>query len=610
MDLIKNKVIKDFFLLYTFAVVLFKSILFIGLEINLTHSRYMFIYAAKFVFSLTIYRSVLYCGFITVLISFTFLMKNRQKIWFLFLFNLIISILFIIDIWYLRGYNSMTSVRLLNQVTNLGDLSDSILSLISKKDIVFAIDFPFLLFFILLQKKLYHDIPRNFVAFGVVFGVSLISLITVLPARDMWNEYIGKKNVDEVVSVFDSNVTSPNLSPIGYHIYDIYSYWKDSHPKSLTQKDREDIKAWFDYKRENLPENKFKAMLKGKNLIIMQVESLEKFVINQRIDGQEITPNLNKLLKNSLFFTNYYEQINNGMSSDADLMTNTSVYPIRSGSTFFKYPFTKYNNSLPLLLQEKGYSTSAYYPAKGSFWNWLPAVSSIGFQKCIDSSNYDQSEVIGFGISDGSYLRQIEPMIAKQKQPFYSEIVTLTSHMPFNLPENQRELKMDKNLDKTYLGGYLQSVHYTDKHLGIFLDNLRKDGLLDSTVFVFYGDHEGIHKFYPDDVKNASPAQPWWLDNAKHLPLIIYQSGMPGQEINTIGGQIDLMPTLSYLIGIDEDKISRSAMGRNLLKTNKSFAVMSNRTLIGEKREDKDGEHDIVGLDIADTIIRSNYFIK
>lgn len=610
MNFLKNKVIKDFFWFYTFAVVLLKSILFIGLEINLTHSRYMFIYATKFIFSLTFYRPVLYCGFIIVLISFSFLLKNRQKIWFLLVFNLMISSLFVIDIWYLRGYNSMTSVKLLNQVTNLGDLSDSILSLINKKDIIFGIDMPFLLFVILFLKGFYRDVPRSFTAFGIVFGLSLIGVVTVLPVRDMWNEHIGKKNVDEVVSAFDSNVTSPNLSPIGYHLYDIYSYWKDTHHKSLTQKDRDTVKAWFDYKRENLPDNKYKAMFEGENLIILQVESLEKFVINQKIEGQEITPNLNRLIKNSLYFTSYFEQVNNGMSSDADLMTNTSVYPIRSGSTFFKYPFTKYNNSLPLLLQDKNYWTNAYYPAKGSFWNWLPALSSIGFQKCIDAPNYDLSEVIGFGISDGSYLRQIEPMIAKQKQPFYSEIVTLTSHMPFNLPKNERELKLDENLDKTYLGGYLQSVHYTDKHLGIFLDNLKKDGLLDNTVFVFYGDHEGIHKFYPEDIKSASPSQPWWLDNSKHLPLIIYKSGLKSEEINVTGGQVDLLPTLAYLFGIDEDKISGTAMGRNLLKTNKSFAVLSNSTLINEKPEDKDGKHDIEGLDIADTIIRSSYFKK
>jgi lipoteichoic acid synthase len=403
------------------------------------------------------------------------------------------------------------------------------------------------------------------------------------------------------------NQTISNLSPIGYHIYDIYNFTQDCKPLELTAKDKKDINSWFESKKENIPDNEYKGMFKGKNLIIIQVESLENFVIGQKINGQEITPNLNKLLGNSLYFPDYYEQVYNGTSSDADLMTNTSIYPVRRGSTFFRYPGNKYN-SLPKLMQGIGYSTLAVHPDNASYWNWMPALKSIGFQRCIDASYFDQSETIGMGISDGSYLRQVEPLAEKQKQPFYMFLVTLTSHAPFNLPQQYRELKLDPALDKTKLGGYFQSMHYTDKQLGIFIDKLQKSGVLNNTAIALYGDHCGIHKFYQQEVNQIQPSQSWWLDNHHHIPLIIYQKNLKGKTVSTIGGEIDLMPTISYLMGIDESKYADTTMGRNLLKTNKNFAVLADGKYVGTAASSKEKNSSIQGLEIANKIIESNYF--
>ncbi|MDP4182905.1 MAG: LTA synthase family protein [Bacillota bacterium] len=450
--------------------------------------------------------------------------------------------------------------------------------------------------------------PRRVIVSTGLFVFSIILIISIIPIRNYIDKKLGINNAYEVVDIFDSNITCDNLSPIGYHLVDAYNCWENTRPVTLTEKDKKEIRDWFESKKENLPDNKYKAIFKGKNLIVIQVESLENFVINQKINGQEITPNLNRLLKNSIYFSNICEQVNNGMSSDADLMTNTSIYPIRAGSTFFRYPLTQYSHSLPKLLRKKGYQTVAYHPDKGSFWNWMPALKSIGFEKCVDSSSYNLSDSIGLGISDASYLKQIEPMIAKQRQPFFSFVVTLTSHMPFNLPNNLRDLKLDTELDKSYLGGYFQSIHYTDKYLGAFIENLNRDKLLDNTVVVIYGDHEGIHRFYPEDVKNARPSLKWWLDNQKKTPLIFYQNHYFEEDPDTIGGEIDILPTICYLLGVDESNYTNSAMGRNLLKTKKSFVVLENKKVVSANLKENEKNQAIKGLDLADKIIRSNYF--
>jgi phosphoglycerol transferase MdoB-like AlkP superfamily enzyme len=259
-------------------------------------------------------------------------------------------------------------------------------------------------------------------------------------------------------------------------------------------------------------------------------------------------------------------------------------------------------------MQGIGYSTLAVHPDNASYWNWMPALKSIGFQRCIDASYFDQSETIGMGISDGSYLRQVEPLAEKQKQPFYMFLVTLTSHAPFNLPQQYRELKLDPALDKTKLGGYFQSMHYTDKQLGIFIDKLQKSGVLNNTAIALYGDHCGIHKFYQQEVNQIQPSQSWWLDNHHHIPLIIYQKNLKGKTVSTIGGEIDLMPTISYLMGIDESKYADTTMGRNLLKTNKNFAVLADGKYVGTAASSKEKNSSIQGLEIANKIIESNYF--
>ncbi|MDZ5001196.1 sulfatase-like hydrolase/transferase, partial [Clostridium perfringens] len=139
----------------------------------------------------------------------------------------------------------------------------------------------------------------------------------------------------------------------------------------------------FFNQKENLPDNQYKGIFKDKNLLVIQVESLESFIIGKETNGQKITPVMDELIKTGLYFPNVYEQVNEGTSSDSDLMINTSMFPLRRGSTFFRYPSTNYN-SLPLLLEEDGYETIAIHPDKGSFWNYVNGLTGIGFKHFVD----------------------------------------------------------------------------------------------------------------------------------------------------------------------------------------------------------------------------------
>lgn len=596
----KKKFLKDIFFIFTFGILFLKSMIFVGIQTHPTHTWVKFYSAFRYVFKFEPYRQFYYFSIILVLLSFSFIFKNRSKLWFYFGINLFFSILFILDIWYLRSYNSLTSVQLFTQASNLNNLSESILSLTNILDLIFLIDLLFLLIFILLFKKIYIDIPKSYILFSIIFTISISTTFLITPIRSWWYQYTNTPDMLDAIFIYDSNVTASNISPIGYHFYDIYNYLKESENKKLTQKEKDSINSWFLNHKEDNPPNEYTSIFKDKNLVIIQVESLENFVINNKINEQEICPNLNKLLTNSIYFDNYYEQINYGMSSDADFMTNTSIYPLRVGSTFFKYPYNIYTDSLPKLLSNKGYSTVAFHPDNGAFWNWMPALTNIGFQKCIDSSNYDTSEIIGFGISDGSYFNQIFPMITKLKQPFYSFIVTLSGHMPFNIPKDYRYLKIDETLDNSFLGGYLQCVNYEDKQIGLLIEKFKNENMLNDTIFVIYGDHEGVHKFYKSDVEKQSNDLDWAKENNKKLPLIIYNPEINPKTISTYGGQIDLLPTLSYLFNLTDNY----SMGKNLLNTTYDYILNNDGKTLGPNPQ-KDYNS---AFKIADLIIKGNYF--
>jgi len=591
----------DLLFLCTIFAITIKSILFQGFITNENHLNIFITGGIKGIYSIPHFFS-----FILIYMSFSYIFRGLFRAWFLVFQNVLISFILIVDLLYFRAFGAFGSLHLLTQTANLENLFESIISLLSIYDVAFVIDIT--LFIIILIKYPYKFNKRQsniWMFIAMLLVPSAYMIYTPEKVNLPWE----KEKPQHIFKIqWRPDMTLLRLSPIGYHIFDAYIYWKDSKIYVLTEQDTINIQEWFENKKENIRNNKYYGYFKGKNLLYIQFESLENFVINRNTASTYIiTPNLNKMIKNSIYIPNIQEQINLGSSSDADFMVNTSVYPLRRGSTFFRYPTNTYH-SFPKILKKYGYSTVAIHPDKGSYWNWRNGLINIGFEKCIDSSNFIMDEIIQLGLSDGSYLRQALPIVLSQKKPFYIFMVTMSSHTPFKIPEKYSELNLPESIKRTKLGGYFQSLHYTDKHIGLFLSGMEKSGLLDNTVVVISGDHCGIHKFFPNEIHEINKKEDWWVNNHNHVPLIVYYKNMTGEMIELEGGQIDIMPTLLYLMGIEEGEYINSAMGRNLLKTNKNYAVSAKRTVTGEGLTEKDKEEAIRGLDMADIIIRSNYF--
>lgn len=542
---------------------------------------------------------------ITLIVSVIYLFKDKGRLKAALTLDILITLLFIADIWYYRANGTFLSIRHLMHSEIFNPVGKNLFNF-RLVDLTFFIDF-IILFFIYKFIKIEKTEDESKLSLRIVktLVVFLVSAFTI----GFGHYYIDVKGKVEGQYLFRLSwapfQTFSDMSPLGYHGYDL-NFYKDKN-KTLTNDEINDIESWFNDNKEELPDNKYKGLLEGKNLIAIQVESLENFVINREVYGQEITPNLNKLLSESLYFDNIYEQNNSGTSSDADLLVNTSIFPVRENTTFFSYPWTSYN-TLQNLLNNKGYTTISTHAELPGSWNWAEPHKSFGASKMWDIGVYNKDEIIGPGLSDESYLKQTAEKLTKETDPFFTFVATVTSHGPFEMPDDKKYLDIPKELDENMMGAYFQSIRYTDEAIGKFLEELEKNNQLDNTVIMIYGDHCGVHKFYEDDIQDTPLEGDWWKDNQKKIPFIIYSKGLEPEVISKAGGQSDFLPTISYLLGIDRSEFENSSMGRVLVNTERDAAILNDGSIMGTPKDEKEINHLNDTFKIADLIIEKNYF--
>ena len=596
-DIIIN-IIKDKVAITSFVNFLLKTFIFYSILVSYGASKIVAIHDR-----LILINFYVYILFIIAFLSFSFIFKNPLRMIILRAADIFYTVLLIGNLWIYRAFNSFVSFHLVDETKNLNNMSSGVFSMFRTVDLTFlALDIVAIIITIVLWRE-YRVKEKIKGAFRLVFIFSAGLILFLHLIYDFHgNNYDGP---DLFKTEFLPFSTMRNLSPLGYLIYDSKEFVVDHLPYKLSAAEKKHIKDWFSFKNENLPDNEYKGIFKNKNLIVIQVESLENFVVNNSYSNQEITPNLNKMLKNSIYFNNYYEQVNNGTSADADLMTNTSIFPVRRGGTFFRFPGNTYN-TLPKLLADNAYYSMALHSDHGYYWNVDKALIHFGFDEFKDMESFDKKETFYMGLTDESFFRQVSTKLQQVKKPFYAFTVTSTSHEPFEMPEKFKGLNLPTDFEKTKLGGYFQSVHYADEQIGKFLVQLDKEGILDNTVVAIYGDHNGVHKYFGDQVAKIQPQETWWNNDHK-LPLIIYSKNMKAKTIETNGGQIDFLPTIAYALGIDENKYKNTSIGRNLLNTKRNYALLNDGTIKGEETlSDKEKEFVKESFQISDNLLRAN----
>lgn len=530
-----------------------------------------------------IYYAAIMLGILSISLLFK---KNSNRVKYVIGWNIFFTVLICLDLVYNRSFFTMPSAADVYIFRNFSGFDGGeVTSLICGYDIILFIDIIVHVLFVwkFQAREIDKEVRKRALLRGAIATVlTCMAILAAIPIQAQ----IFKINTHILDNDNDATEESRYLSSFGYHVKDIMELVSESFNKELSEEEKSEVKAYYSWKNENLPNNQYAGMFNGKNVLFLQIESLETFVINQTIDGQEITPNINKLTQSAFVFNNIYEQVQGGNSSDADLMYTTSRLPVGKGSTFFRYSDVKLT-SLPELLMERGYQTLYTQAVNGSFWNYEKAWKNmIGLDTFIGAEKLDMSgDKIGFTINDKDFLEQVYPHLEGLTKPYYAHIVCNSSHMPFQIhDESIKELELSEELDNSYLGGYLQLCRYVDTQIGILLEKMEMAGLLDNTVIVVVGDHTGIHKYYEYSLEEWYDEYPWVeADGYYTVPLIIHEGSL-GQRVESdvLAGQIDVMPTLAYLLGIPDEEYMNAAMGRNLLKTNRSYAIFRDGTIYSE----------------------------
>ncbi|NIK77831.1 phosphoglycerol transferase MdoB-like AlkP superfamily enzyme [Paenibacillus castaneae] len=337
------------------------------------------------------------------------------------------------------------------------------------------------------------------------------------------------------------------------------------------------LQATYSYRDTNAALNYFGAA-KGKNVIVVQLEAFQNFPIHLSLGGKEITPVLNQLVGDSFYFPHFFQQIGQGNTSDAEFMSNSSIYPAGVIAMSTGYG-DRVVPSLPRLLKQEDYKSNTFHINDVTFWDRNLLYPALGFDKYYDKPSFKNDHFNAFGASDEELYRVgLEKLQALQEQskPFYAQFITASSHHPFKVPVNKQQITLPDALKDTQLGDYLTAVNYTDYALGKFIDGLKASGLWDNTMLVVYGDHFGLQTKDNDDTWVSEQLGIHYDERISrfNIPLIIHVPGEGAKVVEGVGGQVDIMPTVSNLLGISLGDEGFTAFGHDLLNIDHNVVGM------------------------------------
>ena len=494
------------------------------------------------------------------------LFKKRSRYWYLFFVSFFISILFAAQFLYYRYSQSFLQFSAIKYLGQADSVAGTIKTLLTPELLLFFSNLILVLgaFICLSKRKLPEFVLPKWEKIVVI-----LAMISIVFFGYRYLLYTEKKEWGSTsrlyTDVYDLKSLVGKMGIANFFLEDTFKYILRS--SLITSADKSFLKT---FASTRIPEvigshNKYFGVEKGKNLIIIQVESLENSVINQTIDGQEITPNLNQLAKSGLYFNNYYTQVGPGNTADAEFATMNSLYPLADDVAFIDYAKNTYK-ALPQLLVNNGYKTYSLHGDVPTFWNRSNIYPQLGYQKAYDLDDYTVTRSVGKGpsdLGDEDLFSQSLPRLEGFKQPFMATLITMSSHTPFILPEDLQTLQIPSNTSLNFQQQqYLESVHYADKAIGEFIDGLKKDGLYDNSLILIWGDHGSFTNI--SQALGSDSILPK-LSNSQ-VPMILLAPG--GKIIGTTdipSSHLDIYPTVVNLLGIVPPK---SILGQDLLNTN------------------------------------------
>ncbi|MEI7539280.1 MAG: LTA synthase family protein [Candidatus Saccharibacteria bacterium] len=492
-------------------------------------------------------------GFISTSLIFSplyFVHKHKNKI--TIILATLLTILLLIDMVYFSYFKTLPTIGLLSSISEAAGVGPAIAGLLSWWYVLFFIDIIVVILFSKSIRSFFDKYKARFVIEKSGYKTSFVILfITIAGFWFALQPMGGINKLNEVIDRgYDTVSTSQYYGIFLAHAIDITRFIREE-TTSLSSDQTRTLVTWVNNNKPAQSANDLTGIAKGKNVIMVQVESLGGFVINQSVNGQEITPNLNNLAKNSQFFPNDRFVIGAGHTSDTDFVANTSFFPLTDSAVFVRYGHDDFS-SLPKTLAASGYSAYAYHGFNRNFWNRNIALKSLGYQKFYAADNYPKGVAINMGLNDGDFLSKTAEYIKSQPKPSLSYVITLSSHVPFNITDQTKGLNINAQDYPEQVGGYLQDINYTDRMLGEFFAKLKSEGLYDDSLIIVYGDHTPVLSAFTAGTIKYEPT----TVQEKEVPLIIkLPSDTTSKTYANQGTHLDITPTILDLLGIKTNQL-------------------------------------------------------
>ena len=494
-------------------------------------------------------------------------------------YSLAFGIYLLLFIWlisnsiYYREFTDFVTVNTMLASSKVSaGLGAAALELFRPWDVIYILDFPILAFFF---KKWIRMDNRPF---NKRASFAVTSLSAMLFSANL---FLAEIDRPELLTRGFSNyyvVRALGLPAfLGYSANQTYAANKERSKASEA-----DLKPVEEYIQQHYakPNPEYFGMAKGRNVIYIHLESFQQFLIDYKlkVDDKEyeVTPFLNSLYhsKETFAFSNVFNQVKAGKTSDAETMIETGLFGLNQGSFMVNYGGTNTQQAAPFILSKNGYNSSAVFHGNaGSFWNRNTAYKQWGYNYFFDASYFtkqNSSNSFQYGLNDKYMLKDSIKYLERLQQPFYTKFITVSNHYPYttSLSGDDLGFPLAKTQDET-INGYFATANYLDSSIKAFFDYLKESGLYKNSIIVLYGDHYGISNsrnpaLAPLLGKNSETWSSY--DNAmlQRVPYMVVIPGMDkGGIINTYGGEIDMLPTLEHLLGIESNKFLQ--VGQDML---------------------------------------------
>ncbi len=460
-------------------------------------------------------------------------------------------------IYYREFTDFMTINVMLGYSTVSQGLSSSSISLLKPQDLIIVGDL-ILLAIGFITKFLKVDprpVPKKQAVAMTSFSIFML----------LFNIVLGEIDRPQLLTrTFDREYLVKYLGLDTFTVYDALKTAKNNHARNSAESS--DLNKILKFNRKNYakPNPKMFGIAKKKNVIIIHLESFQQFLINFKLNGKEVTPFLNSLYNGKDFysFDNFFNQVGQGKTSDAENMMETSTFGLPQGSLFSALGSDNTFEGAPAILnQTQGYSSAVFHGNNGSFWNRDNVYKNLGYQYFFDASyfNTNSNNLTEYGMKDKLMFHDSVKYLEHMQQPFYVKFITLSNHFPFVIDQKNQSFE-PANTDDSSVNNYFVTAHYLDQALQQFFDYLKKSGLYNNSVIVLYGDHYGISdtrnlKLAPLLGKSASTWNSFDDAQMQRVPLMIHiPNDHNGGVQHQYGGEIDFLPTLLHLLGINSEK--------------------------------------------------------